>query len=172
MEQALHAARCLPGGGWYARMGEGTMLPDATVTEAFLHATRVQILARAPEDDGIYTLEVDLHPVSEAVAQTGAALADALHALEKPLTYLRNALAAKLETPEDEDEPEVGERIRLETAMRGIERRALIPLAAWRGMLGQLATDQAEPGTRPVMVDWLQLDRRDGRDVDAGLHRH
>lgn len=172
MEQALHAARCLPGGGWYARMGEGTMLPDATVTEVFLHATRVQILARAPEDDGIYTLEVDLHPVSEAVAQTGAALADALHALEKPLTHLRNALAAKLETPEDEDEPEVGERIRLETAMRGIERRALIPLAAWRGMLGQLATDQAEPGTRPVMVDWLQLDRRDGRDVDAGLHRH
>ena len=170
MEEALHAARCLPGGGWYARLGEaGT---EGNATEAFLHAARTQILARAPEDDGIYTLEVDLHPVSDGVAETGAALAVALHALEQPLTRLRDALAAKLETPEDEDEAEVGERIRLETAMRGVERRALIPLGAWRAMLGQLGTAQAEPGIRPTMVDWLQLDRRDGRDVDAGLHRH
>ena len=172
MEEALHAARCLPGGGWYARLGDGALPPDGNATEALLHAARVQILARAPEDDGIYTLEVDLHPVSAAVADAGAALATALHALEQPLTRLREALAAKLETAEGEEEPEVGERIRLETAMRGIERRALIPLGAWRAMLGQLAISQAEPGTRPTMVDWLQLDRREGRDVDAGLHRH
>ncbi|MBS7790249.1 ATP-dependent DNA helicase [Roseococcus sp. SDR] len=172
MEEALHAARCLPGGGWYARMGDGVPPPDGNATEAFLHAARQQILARAVEDDGIYTLEVDLHPVSEAVLETGAALAAALHALEQPLTRLRDALAAKLETPEGEEEPEVGERIRLETAMRGIERRALMPLGAWRGMLGQLSAPQPEPGMRPVMVDWLQLDRREGRDVDAGLHRH
>ncbi len=172
MEEALHAARCLPGGGWYARMGDGALPADGNATETFLHAARQQILARAVEDDGIYTLEVDLHPVGEAVLESGAALASALHALEQPLTRLRDALAAKLETPEGEEEPEVGERIRLETAMRGIERRALMPLGAWRAMLGQLSTTQAEPGTRPVMVDWLQLDRREGRDVDAGLHRH
>ncbi len=172
MEEALHAARCLPGGGWYARLGDGALPADGNATETFLHAARQQILARAPEDDGIYTLEVDLHPVSEAVAEAGAALATALHALEQPLTRLRDALGEKLETPEGEEEPEVGERIRLETAMRGIERRALMPLGAWRAMLGQLATSQAEPGMRPTMVDWLQLDRREGRDVDAGLHRH
>ncbi|MDB5414125.1 MAG: helicase [Rubritepida sp.] len=172
MEAALHAARCLPSGGWYARLSEGGGSPDNTVTENFLRAARTQILARVPEDDGIYTLEVDLHPVSESVAETGAALAEALRALEQPLTALRDRLAEKLATPEGEDEPEVGERIRLETAMRGIERRALMPLAAWRAMLGQLDMPQREPGTRPVMVDWLQLDRREGRDVDAGLHRH
>lgn len=172
MEAALHAARCLPGGGWYGRLTEGTPPPEGAVTEAFLQAARRQILARAPDDDGIYTLEVDLHPVTEEVAETGAALARALHALEQPLTLLRDRLAAKLETPEGEEEPEVGERIRLETAMRGIERRALMPLAAWRGMLGQLDAAPPEPGSLPTMVDWLQLDRRDGRDVDAGLHRH
>jgi len=172
MEAALHAARCLPGGGWYARLSDAAPLVEGNPTETFLHAARQQILARAPEDDGIYTLEIDLHPVSDAVAETGAALGEALRLLEQPLTTLRNALAARLETPEEEDEQEVGERIRLETAMGGIERRALMPLAAWRGMLSQLATTEAEPGTRPVMVDWLQLDRRDGRDVDAGLHRH
>ena len=175
LEEAIHAARCLPTGAWYARLGSplGEGGTEGNATEAFLTAARTQILARAPEDDGIYTLEVDLHPVSEALAETGAALAMALHALEQPLTRLRDAIAGKLETPEeDADETEAGERIRLETAMRGIERRALIPLAAWRGMLGQLAQPQAEPGTRPVMVDWLQLDRREGRDTDAGLHRH
>jgi len=172
LEAALHAARCLPGGGWYGRMGDAVLLPDANATEVFLHAARNQILARAPEDDGIYTLEVDLHPVSEAVAVAGETLSEALRGLEVPLTRLRDALAGKLEDTEGEDEQEVGERIRLETAMRGIERRALLPVSAWRAMLGQLSAAQAEPGTRPVMVDWLQLDRRDGRDVDAGLHRH
>ncbi len=172
LDEALHAARCLPGGGWYARLADGAPPPDDNATEAFLFATRAQILARAVEDDGIYTREVDLHPVSEAVAESGAALATALHALEQPLTRLRDALAAKLEAAEEDEEAEPGERIRLETAMRGIERRALMPLGAWRAMLGQLATTEAEPGTRPVMVDWLQLDRREGRDVDAGLHRH
>lgn len=172
LDAALHAARCLPGGGWYARLGDGAPPPDGNATEAFLFAARAQILARAAEDDGIYTREVDLHPVSEAVAESGAALAAALHALEQPLARLRDALAAKLEAVEENEEAELGERIRLETAMRGIERRALMPLGAWRAMLGQLATTEAEPGTRPVMVDWLQLDRREGRDVDAGLHRH
>ncbi|WP_424810477.1 ATP-dependent DNA helicase [Roseococcus sp. YIM B11640] len=172
MEAALHAARCLPVAGWYARMSEPGSLPEGAVTEAFLHATRRQILARAPDDDGIYTLEVDLQPVGEEVAETGSALAQALRALEQPLTLLRDRLAAKLEVPEGEDEMEVGERIRLETAMRGIERRALMPLGAWRGMLGALDAPVPEPGERPTMVDWLQLDRRDGRDVDAGLHRH
>ncbi len=83
---------------------------------------------------------------------------------------LLGRLAARLDS--GEEEAEAGERIRLETAMRGIERRALMPLAAWRAMLASLSAEPRAPGERPVMVEWLQLDRRDGRDVDAGLHRH
>ncbi|WP_421993597.1 ATP-dependent DNA helicase [Roseococcus sp.] len=171
LDLALREARCLPGGGWYARLTEGTPPPEEALTEAFLQAARRQVLARTPEDDGIYTLEVDLQPVVEEVAETGAALGRALQALEAPLKYLCELLAKRLEVPEEE-EMEAGERIRLETAMRGIERRALMPLAAWRGMLKQLELPPREAGTRPLMVDWLQLDRREGRDADAGLHRH
>jgi ATP-dependent DNA helicase DinG len=170
LEMALHAARVLPTAGWFSRIGDEVPLTD-NPTELFLHAVKRQALARAREDDGIYSLEVDLHPVTPDVLEAGDALARALRLLEEPLTLLRDRLRERLETP-DAEEQEVGERIRLETAMGGIERRALTPLAAWRGMLGQLAAPAPEPGTRPVMVDWLQLDRREGRDFDAGLHRH
>jgi ATP-dependent DNA helicase DinG len=168
LEAALQAARALPGAGWWSRLTEEAT-PD-NPSEAFLRAVRAQTLARAPEDDGIYTLEVDLHPVTEALAETGAALARALARLEEPLRRLQERLAARLDS--GEEEAEAGEPIRLETAMRGIERRAVMPLAAWRAMLASLASEARAPGERPVMVEWLQLDRRDGRDVDAGLHRH
>ncbi|WP_207537578.1 ATP-dependent DNA helicase [Sabulicella rubraurantiaca] len=171
LEAALHAARtALPTSGWFSRIGdEAPLAPNPA--EVFLHAVRAQVLARVPQDDGVYSLECDLHPVGEALAEAGDALRRALEGLETPLTTLRDRLRARLEE-EDSGTMDAGERIRLETAMGGIERRALSPLAAWRGMLGTLAAPAPESGTRPVMVDWLQLDRRDGRDWDAGLHRH
>ena len=64
------------------------------------------------------------------------------------------------------------DRIRLETAAKGIERRALIPLGAWQGMLQALRDPPPVPGERRAFVDWLALTRREGREVDAGLHRH
>jgi len=169
LEATLHAARALPPAGWFARLTDES--PTENPTETFLRTIRTQILARVQRDEG-YTLEVDLHPVSEALAETGAALDRALARLQEPLNTLRTRLADRLDSGDEADETEVGERIRLETAMRGIERRALMPLAAWRGMLATLATEAREPGERPVMVDWLQLERREGRDFDAGLHRH
>ncbi len=170
LDAALQAARALPAPGWHARLQEGSGGEEGNAAERFLHAARAQTLARAPEDEGVYSLEVDLHPVQPALAGAAAALERALARLEEPLKTLQSRLAAALEAGDEEQE--VGERIRLETAIRGIERRAVLPLAAWRGMLGALALAPPEPGTRPVMVDWLQLDRRDGREWDVGLHRH
>ncbi|HEV7455783.1 MAG TPA: ATP-dependent DNA helicase [Roseococcus sp.] len=169
LEATLQAARALPPAGWFGRLADET--PTENVSETFLREVRAQVLARAERDEG-YTLEVDLHPVGEALAEAGATLARALARLEEPLTTLRDRIAARLEAGEEDADTDSGERIRLETAQRGIERRALMPLAAWRAMLASLAAPAREPGERPVMVEWLQLDRRDGRDVDAGLHRH
>jgi ATP-dependent DNA helicase DinG len=39
-------------------------------------------------------------------------------------------------------------------------------------MLQALAAPPPTPGERRPFVDWLALTRRDGREVDAGLHRH
>ncbi len=178
MEAALQAAHALPGLGWVTRLAEEyALVPEAgperrrNPTEAFLQLVRRQVLARARDDEGLYGLECDLHPLAEGLAEAAEVLERALGRIAEPLALLRDRLAARLED-ETAAEMETGERIRLETAAKGIERRALIPLAAWRAMLRGLREPPPAPGERRAFVDWLALDRREGREVDAGLHRH
>jgi ATP-dependent DNA helicase DinG len=178
LEAALSAARALPAPGWPSRLGEeraasGPEHEDrlANPTEAFLKLVRQQVLARVAADEPLYDVECDLHPVLPELAEAGAALERALGRIAEPLALLRDRLQEKLEA-EDAEELEVGERIRLETAARGIERRALMPLQAWQGMLRALRDAAPLPGERRPFVDWLALARREGRDFDAGLHRH
>ena len=166
LEAALQAARALPQQGWQSRLAEGGV---SHPTEDFLRAIRAQVLARAKDDDGQYGVECDLHPMNPEVEETAAALERALARLEEPLKTLVGRLQGKLD--DNPEELELAEKIRLETAIRGIERRVLMPLGAWRSMLKGLGTTP-EPGTRPLMVDWLALTRREARDIDAGMHRH
>jgi ATP-dependent DNA helicase DinG len=167
LEAALAAARGLPGPGWWERLAEAGAQQNPA--EAFLRAVRLQVLARTAEDQP-YALECDVHPVSDAVAEAARALAEAIRALEAPLRALRGRLAA---LPEEEAETmEPAERLRIEAATGSLDRRALLPLAAWREMLARLDAEPTPPGERPAFVDWFELARRDGRDADAGMHRH
>jgi ATP-dependent DNA helicase DinG len=45
-------------------------------------------------------------------------------------------------------------------------------LTSWQTMMADFAEPQSEPGQRPAYVRFLQLDRREAGDRDAGLHRH
>ncbi|MBO1075741.1 ATP-dependent DNA helicase [Roseomonas marmotae] len=169
LDHAEQMARSLPAAGWWDRWED---LPGDTPRpgEEFLRAARVQVLARATEADSLYDAEADLHPLHEGLPGAAARLEEALEKLQAPLKHLSKLLTDILEDPDQE--LETGDRIRLDVAARSIERRALIPLAAWLSMLRQLREPAPEPGTRPLYVDWLELNRRDGRDFDAGLHRH
>ncbi|WP_159997218.1 ATP-dependent DNA helicase [Roseomonas sp. 18066] len=199
LELTEHAARALPSPGWWDRWAalpeadaeraedreelpedpRGPTLPripsravfrDSSPAEEFLRAVRGQVMARTAEGDPLYDAECDLHPLHEGLPEAAASLETALESLRDPLKYLGKLLAALLEDPEQE--LETGVRIRLETACRSIERRAVMPLTAWLSMLRRLREDPTEPGQRPTYVDWLALTRREGRDIDAGLHRH
>ncbi|MDB5371329.1 MAG: helicase [Roseomonas sp.] len=169
LEHTEQMARGLPHAGWWDRWA-GTGDEHTSPGEDFLRAARIQVLARTGESDPGYDAEADLHPLHEELGPAAAALETALERLRDPLKHLAKLLADLLEDPDQE--LETGDRIRLETASKSIERRALIPLAAWLSMLKQLREPPAEPGTRPIYVDWLALTRREGRDIDAGLHRH
>jgi ATP-dependent DNA helicase DinG len=188
MDAALAAARALPGLGWTTRLGEepapaaepsaepppeneAAVAKRTNPTEAFLRAVRRQVLARTDGEEGLYDVECDLHPLNPGLAEAGEALERALKRLEDPLATLRDRLQARLEG-DGMEELDTGDRIRLETAAKGIEHRALVPLAAWQAMLRALRDRQPAPGERRDFVDWLALGRRDGREVDAGMHRH
>jgi ATP-dependent DNA helicase DinG len=63
---------------------------------------------------------------------------------------------------------ETYQRARIEAAARGLERRAKIIVPAWIAMLDALETGER----RAEFVDWFEISRDDGRDVDVGLWRH
>ena len=128
------------------------------------------MLARIKDDDAGYGAECDVHPLNPGMPEAAERLADALARLHAPLQVLRDRLNARLE--DEAEELEVGDRIRIEAACRGLERRALMPLTAWGAMLRSLREPPRAPGRRPDHVDWFALERREGREVDAGMFRH
>ncbi len=162
LDQVLTAARTLPGEGWAARLAAGTPRGPA---EVFLSLVRRQVLARAVHVDGPYSVETEPQPAMDGVAEAALALDQALGRLAAPLVGLAGALATRLDAEADQLDSE--QRRRIDAMARGLERRAAMDMAMWRGMLTGLSSD---PG--PGFVDWFGIERADGREVDVGFHRH
>ncbi len=162
LDEALRAACALPAPGWQQRVAEGRGQGDC---ESFLGLVRQQVYARSAGQDGPYSLECDPRPASPGLAEAAVALASAFGELIRPLRSLAKLLAALL--GDEAAELDISTRQRIEAITRSIDRRALIPLAAWKDMLAGLG-DEA----KPEFVEWLGVERIDGRDVDLGFHRH
>ena len=60
-------------------------------------------------------------------------------------------------------------RARIDAAARGLERRAKLILPAWIAHARCAGNRRAR---RDEFVDWFEIEREDGRDVDVGLRRH
>ncbi|HYD30768.1 MAG TPA: helicase C-terminal domain-containing protein, partial [Azospirillaceae bacterium] len=82
-----------------------------------------------------------------------------------PLEKLAKRLVDRLD--DESDELDSDQRRRLDAVSRSLNRRGTLTLVAWRAMLKALRED-----TPPGFVDWLGIDRQDGRDADVGLYRH
>src|SRR5215469_6796562 len=159
--ETLVAARVLPADGWHQRVAEGRGLPGA---ESFLTLVRQQVLARA-QGDSPYGLEAEARPPIDGLVEAGMRLAVGFDRLAAALRRLSRALRRPLE--DAENPPESGMRQRLEAAVRGLERRADMQLAAWSRLLRDLAEP---PG--PDTVEWLALDRIDNTETDVALNRN
>jgi ATP-dependent DNA helicase DinG len=184
LDALLQAARALPASGWTARLTEegpalaGIESRQSNPTELFLRLVRQQVLARTSADDGprarpnpYGTVECDVHPLNDTVADAADRLARALGRIVDPLETLRVRLLARAE--DEAEDMDTATRTRIEAIARSMDRRAIQPLRAWRSMLTALAEPEHEPGDRPGYVAFFRLDRRDGnRDFDVGLHRH
>ncbi len=163
LDAAIAAAGALAGDGAMTRLAHAASRGPG---DAFLASVCAQVLARSGESDPLHSLEADAGPVSEDLRDSARQLRRSLVRLMEPLLALAAALRRKID--EESKDLETHERARLEGAARGIERRAKLILPAWIGMLGAL--DGEARGEE--FVDWLEIEREDGRDIDVGLKRH
>ena len=159
---ALQAAQVLPAPGWLNRLSGNA--PEGAA-ENFLAECRQQVYARAPADSGPYSLETDVRPPADELPGAAEELREALVALATPLRRLCARLLRRLD--EDADELESTERVRIEAVSRSLQRRAEVTLGAWIDML-----DAVNAPASDAFVDWLEVERIEGRELDAGMFRH
>tara|TARA_A100001037_G_scaffold292474_1_gene307843 strand:- start:567 stop:3335 length:2769 start_codon:yes stop_codon:yes gene_type:complete len=159
---AIDAAQILPAPGWLNRLSGAITEGPA---EAFLATVREQVYARSESGDGPYSLETEVRPPIDGLPDAAAALREDLVALATPLHKLCARLIRRLD--EDADELESATRVRIEAVSRALQRRGEMLIGAWIDMLDAIDTPASD-----LFVDWVEVERIEGRELDAGLYRH
>jgi len=160
LEAAVEAARALPSDGWLQRLVEGA--PFGPV-EQLLSEVRGMVYARSKAQEAGYGLETELAEPDGALVSQAAASMATLEALQKPLAALARRLEAVLEDAPDWLDTQA--RARVEGAIRGLSWRRET-LAAWIALLARIGGEGD-----PEFVDWLAVERVDGREYDVAIHR-
>ncbi len=162
IEMARIAAEALPGDGWLARIAEG--MPSGPI-EKLLGAIRAMVFARDENGDAEagYGLETEMTSPDPAMVDAVAAAQVAMEALARPLTVLGQRMEALITDPPDWlDGPA---RARIEGAMASLSWR-IDTVRGWAAMLAR-----ANGAVDPDFVDWLAIERVEGREYDIGMHR-
>jgi ATP-dependent DNA helicase DinG len=160
LDAAVEAAKALPSDGWLQRLVEGT--PFGAV-EALLAEVRGTVYARSKAQEAGYGLETELADPDGPLVSAAAAAAEVLESLTKPLAALARRLEAVLEDAPDWLDAQA--RARVEGAIRGLSWRRET-LAAWIALVARIGGE-----ADPEFVDWLAVDRVDGREYDVAIHR-
>jgi ATP-dependent DNA helicase DinG len=160
LEAAVQMSGALPGDGWLQRLAEGT--PFGPV-ERLLAAVRGTVYARATAQDAGYGLETELAEPDAPLVEAAAPAAEALELLLRPLIALGKRLEAVVEDAPDWLDAQA--RARIEGAIGGLAWRTQT-LSAWIALAARIGGP-----ADPDFVDWLAVDRIEGREFDIGLHR-
>ncbi|MGK6354174.1 ATP-dependent DNA helicase [Sphingomonas sp. DT-207] len=161
--EAVDAARALPSDQWLQRLAEGD--PFGPV-EALLAAVRGLVYARDANGSGDagYGLETELAEPDAALVEAAGPAGAALDSLLRPLVRIGRRLEAVLaDSPDWMDGPA---RARIEGAIASLGWRT-DTVGAWLALIARIGGP-----ADPEFVDWLAVDRVEGREYDVGLHRH
>lgn len=162
LQDVLEMSRCLTAEGWASRLKENT---PKDVCEEFILAVYRQVFARADGRDGPYSLETGTHPADDEVLKAATKLKAALTNLYKPMLDMTNGLRKKLN--DQADILEEDDRRRLDAIITALGLKNLT-ITAWMQMLETL-----ERGDKPeAFIDWMEIERIEGRAYDVGLYRH
>lgn len=158
---AAHAAAALPSDGWLQRIAEGAPFGPM---EAMFAEIRGLVFARSTDEDAGYGLETEAAQLDGALLTAVEPACKALEAILRPLIALGRRLDAVVS--EGPDWLDGQARARVEGALSSLSWRT-DTLAAWLSMLARLGGP-----ADPDFVDWLAVERIEGREVDIGLRRH
>jgi len=165
IEDAREAARALPGDEWLRRVQEHE---PAGSLERILATVRETVYAQAEraggEADPGYGLELDLAIADGPLIEAATQAARALEALLAPLQKLGKRLVAVIELAPDWLDSAA--RARIDGAISALGWRTDL-LMNWIALLLRVGN-----APDPRFVDWLTVDRAEGREYDIGLHRH
>ncbi|MFM2256862.1 MAG: hypothetical protein RIQ28_709 [Pseudomonadota bacterium] len=162
IEAARVAAEALPAEGWLGRIQEGVASGPA---EQMLSAVRRTVFARDEgQAESGYALETEYANLDAPLIESIAELMNALEALVKPLTVLGQRLEMIVE--DAPDWLDGAARARIEGAMASLGWR-VDTLRGWIALLGR-----GGGPADPEFVDWLAVDRGEGREYDIGIYRH
>lgn len=162
LDAVVQNARVLPAEGWSARLAADN--PQGP-TERFLLMARAQVYARTEGEGGPYSLETTTDSPVDGLLDAAKTLQEAYANLIEPLKGLAKRLADRLDDEAAELDPD--QRRRIDSLARSIQRRGVMTVEAWNGMLAALAAV-----TPADFVDWFAVEREGGKDVDVGLYRH
>lgn len=160
-EYLIDAAKSLPGPGWRQRVIEEA--PKGSL-ESFLILCRQQVHARN-KDSGSYSLETPLQPAVPGLFEAACALSLSLQDIKRPMTALVSLLKKKLEDEAETLETSMRERITY--MINSLTRRAQNDIGSWISML-----DAVRDTSTPGAVDWLEVTRMEGHDIDVGFYRY
>lgn len=164
MDDIIQAAHALPGYGWSRRLKDKN--PQGA-TEQFLELVYQQVYARAEGRDGPYSLETSTRPLIAGLGESAESLKTKLRALQKPMLTLAAKLRARLDDQADRLDSDT--RKRLEAVSASLTRRGEITVGSWIAMLETLKEDTDKAS---AFIDWMQIERSDGKASDVGLYRH
>lgn len=162
LETILEEARALTGEGWQKRLRDNE--PRGPM-EAFLLAIYAQVMARSDGEAGPYSIETATFPISDGLVERGKVLQGALKKIHGPMGKLAAALRKKLVDHTDTLDSDTRRRLDAVSVALGLRQ---LTLGAWIGMLESLRTALPDAS----FVDWMELERIDGRAYDLGLYRH
>jgi len=162
LEVCLSAAGVLAGEGWMSRLHGGG---PRGAGELFLAAAYQHVRARSEDSESFYTLEADTEPLGAELVAAARELALGLKRLSAPLLTLAALLRKQMDAKTEELESH--SRARIDAAARGLIWRGRFVVPTWIQMLENLSGERSAD-----FVDWFEIAREDGRDVDVGLERH
>ena len=168
---ALHGAEALPGDGWLQRIADGT--PSGPIEE-LLAAVRALTYARDESVNGPggqeagYGIETEAAQLDGNFVELAGQAASALAEIRQPLIRLGVRLEALIEDAPDWLDGQG--RARIEGARYSLAWR-IDTLSAWESLLGRMGGYDGDNLPAPDFVDWLAVERAEGREFDVGLHR-